>query len=267
MAEKADYRFEIKCANPAEFTLSNVIGTPRTLLPLDVKSACDNLLFESESDASPEIVPAMIRYLLTDFFQLLHRTGLYNRQKLLWESFARVAAVDGIQLKQGIFSKTTLPEIDLYFNDKDRKTLMLAHVVEESADGLLSDERKLKDVVRAFQHKADKLKASRGNLTGIFLCFPKPFPEIVLRMVESLTGASDPVGKYDSRLPEPLGIPLDLVEYERVTGAPHPSYIEPAPAPDEILPTASAAPPAGGNGVVTGGYNLRLVHPDLSARK
>lgn len=78
------------------------------------------------------------------------------------------------------------------------------------ADG----ERKMKDAIKALQQRAEKLRSKGGTLSGVFLVYPKPFPENVLKIVEDLTGASDPVGKFESILPEPLLIPIDLLEVD-----------------------------------------------------
>ncbi|MBI2811145.1 MAG: hypothetical protein HYX67_09995, partial [Candidatus Melainabacteria bacterium] len=162
------------------------------------------------------MLQTVVRYVFTEFFTLAHRTGLYNRQKLLWESIARVNDVAVHRLQQGIFSKSNLPYFDLHFQDSKGRPLLLACVAEpEAAMGADGDgERKLKDSVKALQQRAEKLRSKSGTLSGVFLVYPKPFPENVLKIIEDLTGASDPVGKFESILPEPLLIPIDLLEVD-----------------------------------------------------
>lgn len=171
----------------------------------------------NDSDCPPLLV-TVVRYVLTEFFTLAHRTGLYNRQKLLWESIGRVNDVAVHRLRQGLFSKTDLPYFDLHFQDSKGRPVLLASVAEPDAV-LGSDndvERKLKDSVKTLQQRAEKLRSKGGTLSGVFLVYPKPFPENVLKIIEDLTGASDPVGKFESILPEPLLMPIDLLEVDLV---------------------------------------------------
>lgn len=215
MSNSATYKFSVKSLNSLNYSLNSVVGQPRSSLPIDVSAACANVEIESASDAAPAVVRTVVRYVLTDFFALAHRTGLYNRQKLLWESIARVNEIDVFRHRQGIFQKTDLPYLDAHFLDAKGRPLILAHIVEPAYTDRSDDlERRLKDQVRSLQHRADKLKSSKGTLAGVFLCYPKPFPEIVLKMVEGLTGGSDPVGRFESILPEPLSIPIDLLEID-----------------------------------------------------
>jgi hypothetical protein len=213
MTSQPAFKFEIKSANAANYTLNSVITSPRNCMPHDLDAACNNVLLESKDTAVPAMLRACAEYPLTDFFSLAHRTGLYNRQKLLWEAFGRVTSVEVFKLQQGFFTKTDLPWYDFHFIDGRGKVLFLAHFVEPQAmDSLLVEERQLKDHMRDLLHRAEKLSASRGPLTGIFLYFCAPFPKIVLSKVQELTGSSDPVGRYESLLPPPLLAPLDLVE-------------------------------------------------------
>lgn len=184
------------------------------------------------------MLATVVRYVFTEFFALAHRTGLYNRQKLLWESIARVNDVAVHRLQQGLFSKTNLPYFDLHFQDSKGRPLLLACVAEpaaaQGADGEV--ERKLKDSFKSLQQRAEKLRSKSGTLSGVFLIYPKPFPENVLKIVEDLTGASDPVGRFESILPEPLLIPIDLLEVDL----------------DQLQENGDASTDS-----------VRLVHPDL----
>jgi hypothetical protein len=217
MPNSATYKLSITTINPLTQTLNSVVANPRVCTPIDLQAATSNIKVESD-DSVPNLVQAVVRFVLTDFFTLAHRTGLYNRQKLLWESIARVNDVAVHRLTQGLFAKSELPYLDLYFQDSKGRPLILACVAEPEAvlgsDGEI--DRKLKDQVKAVQQRAEKLRSKGGTLSGVFLVYPQPFPENVLKIVEDLTGASDPVGKFESILPEPLLIPLDLLEVDMV---------------------------------------------------
>ena len=94
-------------------------------------------------------------------------------------------------------------------------------------EAMLADndlERQLKDQVKSLQQRAEKLRSSKGTLAGVFLVYPKPFPEKVLKIIEELTGASDPVGRFESILPEPLLVPIDLLEVDIVQMDREPEY-------------------------------------------
>ncbi|MBS1956812.1 MAG: hypothetical protein JST89_21665 [Cyanobacteria bacterium SZAS-4] len=213
MPNSATYKLSITTENSSSHTLNSVVMQPRVSTPIDLQAATSNIKVESDSDCPP-MLQTVVRYIFTEFFSLAHRTGLYNRQKLLWESIARINDVAVHRLQQGLFSKTNLPYYDLHFQDSKGRPLLLACVAEpEAVMGADADgERKMKDAVKALQQRAEKLRSKGGTLSGVFLVYPKPFPENVLKIVEDLTGASDPVGKFESILPEPLLIPIDLLE-------------------------------------------------------
>jgi hypothetical protein len=218
MPNSATYKLSIKTANPSIYTLNSVVAQPRVCTPTDLAAATSNIQVESEGADAPRLVETVVRYVVTDFFSLAHRTGLYNRQKLLWESISRVNDVAAFRLQQGLFQKVNLPYIDLHFQDSKGRPLILACVAEpEAVLGSDNDvERKLKDQMKSLQQRAEKVRSSKGTLTGIFLVYPKPFPENVLKIVEELTGATDPVGRFESILPEPLLVPIDLLEVDLV---------------------------------------------------
>jgi len=211
---KPTYKLTVKCPNPENYSLASVISQPRTCKQIDVAAACRNLEIEAAA-ATPELLQAVVAYILTDFFAIAHRTGLYNRQKGLWEAIARVGEVDAFRLKQGIFAKADLPFFDLHFNDSKGRLLFYAHVVEAEPVGTEAQlVRKQKELVKSVFSRADKLRAAKGQLFGVFLVCPKPFPEIVLKMIEKATDGADPVGRFESLLPEPLLVPIDLLQVD-----------------------------------------------------
>lgn len=215
MPNSATYKLSITTENPSSHTLNSVVMQPRVSTPIDLQAATSNIKVECDGDCPP-MLQTVVRYVFTEFFSLAHRTGLYNRQKLLWESIARISDVAVHRLQQGLFAKSNLPYFDLHFQDSKGRPLLLACVAEpEAVMGADADgERKMKDAVKALQQRAEKLRSKGGTLSGVFLVYPKPFPENVLKIVEDLTGASDPVGKFESILPEPLLIPIDLLEVD-----------------------------------------------------
>ncbi|HEY9733105.1 MAG TPA: hypothetical protein V6C89_14405 [Drouetiella sp.] len=215
MPNSATYKLSITNENPSNHSLNSVVMQPRVSTPIDLQAATSNIKVQSEGDC-PRFVQTVVRYIFTEFFSLAHRTGLYNRQKMLWESIARVNDVAVHRLQQGFFSKTDLPYFDLHFQDSKGRPVLLACVAEpEALAGAEGEvERRLKDAVKSLQQRAEKLRSKGGTLSGVFLVFPKPFPENVLKIIEDLTGASDPVGRFESILPEPLLMPIDLLEVD-----------------------------------------------------
>jgi hypothetical protein len=210
---KPTHKLTIKCPNPATYSLPFVTSQPRVCKQIDVAAACENLEIEEDSP-TPSLVMSVVRYIMQDFFAIAHRTGLYNRQKGLWESLGRVEYIEAFRLQQGLFSKKDLPFFQLHFNDNKGRLLLFAQVAEEGAMTGDDLDYRQKESVKSFLSKADKLRAAKGGLFGMFLVYPKPFPENVLRMIEKMTGASDPVGKFESVLPEPLLVPIDLLQME-----------------------------------------------------
>jgi hypothetical protein len=238
---KPNHKLKIICPNPENHSLVSVISQPRTCKQIDVAAACGNLEIEP-SEETPFLLQAVVRYIFRDFFAMAHRTGLYNRQMGLWEAIARVCEVDAFRLEQGFFTKRFLPFFELHFNDGKGRLLFYAHVCEPDeavvAAGDKEIERRQKELVKSVLSRAEKLKAAKGQLFGVFLVCPKPFPENILKSIEKSTGANDPVGKFESLLPEPLLVPIDLLEVDI-------SAIE----------NGSQDPAA-----------VQLVHPDLGSR-
>ncbi len=222
------YKFEIKCADPAGFTLNSVVSTPRTCTPLDLAAACKNIVLESTGSDAPRVISDCVQYLLTEFFALQHRTGLYNRQRLLWETLGRVTTVEAKRLTQGIFQKTELPVFDLLFKDGKGRIAIFGQLIEDEA--FLADDKKQREYWRSLVSRTEKIKSSKGPTFGLLIFAPAPFPNNLLSEVLKQTSGSDPVGRYESLLPEPLTIAVDLLEY-----------------------TASPAH----------SHAIRLVHPDL----
>ena len=205
-------QFKISAANPELFTLQKVAQAPRSLSPLDLTSAGENLVIEF---ANPENhhkeVDSFLRYLFLEFFVSAHSTGLYNRQQNLWESIAKVSAGNFSQLTKGIFSKKELPVYEIRLNNSLDKTLIVAWFVDE-----IEDEQPVKELLQYLNDlikKINKIRLGENVLTGAFLAVESPVDEEFVDKIKKLTGGDDPVARYDSRLPEPASIPLNLVEW------------------------------------------------------
>lgn len=211
MPNSATYKLKIKCADPSEITLNSVITSPRTSNPLNLAAACRNTSVETDEPETPIVVRACVQYLIIEFFALAHRTGLYNRQKLLWESLGRVTDVEVFRQQQGLFQKTNLPVFDLHFNDGKGRMALLGCLLEDPT--YIDDERKQKDFLKALLQRAEKLKSSKGLSGGIVLFCPSPFPNNVLSEVLKQTNGKDPIARYESMLPEPVSLAIDLIEY------------------------------------------------------
>lgn len=204
MAESPIYKFEVQVLNSEGITLDSIARNPRIYKPQDLQVACSNTNIICNSGQPESSVVAMVDYVVHEYFVFAHRTGLYNRQKQLWESITKISTAAVFQLKQGLLRKQALSLFDLHFLDHRGRILVLGHLVDPS----YQEERgNWESHLNRFLKRAEKY----GPLAGLFLCFPEPFPPAVQAKVAKLTGASDPVGKYESVLPQPWSAPLDLL--------------------------------------------------------
>src|SRR5262249_45697496 len=105
MPKNPNFTFEVRIRISEAFTLDSIARTPRTFKPKDVQSACQNNDVAAKSDDAPRSVVAFANYVMTDFFALMHATGLYNRQRQLWESLAKVSQIQVTQRMTGIFKR------------------------------------------------------------------------------------------------------------------------------------------------------------------
>lgn len=162
----------------------------------------------------PGAVIAVTKYVVTEFFSMAHRTGLYNRQLDMWKSIACVSEVELNRLEQGFFNKVTLPNYDLIFKDARGSVRLMAHLAEPFIDFNIdeqAEDKRNKGILKGFIYRAQKLQTISSSLSGVFLCMPCPFPKNVLSLISQWTNASDPVGRYESILPR-LGISFNLLE-------------------------------------------------------
>jgi hypothetical protein len=203
MPRKANFIFEVRIRISEAFTLDTIVRNPRTFKPKDVHNACQNNEVTVTHGAPPPEVISLATYVMTDFFAMSHATGLYNRQKALWESLSKVNSIHVNQLSSGLIHKSALSIFDFSFLDYKGKPLILASLVTK-----LPDKKKGVDVLRAFISRC-----SGKNVAGILYCFAAPVPTDVVDYVRRATHADDPVGKYESIMPG-LNKPFDLLEMD-----------------------------------------------------
>ncbi len=203
----------IKNDTTEAFNLSSVTQSPRTATAQDLEAACANLLFEPSAKV-PDMVMAAAKFVLTDYFTQAHQSGLYNRQIKLWESLSKIAVVDVKQLARGIFQKVAMPVYELNFKTNTGQTLACALVVEPLFSKTAENENAHAqlDLFKDFLGRMAKMQARQGDqVRGVFVFFDSPFPPAVLTHVEKVTGAADPVAKFDSILPAPYNAHINLV--------------------------------------------------------
>lgn len=231
MPRKANFIFEVRIRISEAFTLDSIVRSPRTFKPKDVQSACqNNELTITHGDPPPEVI-SLATYVMTDFFAMAHATGLYNRQKEMWESLSKVNSIHVIQLSTGVFKKQPLSVFDFSFQDYKGKPLVLANLISK-----LPEKKKAVALLKDFISRC-----SGRNAYGVLACFAAPVPQDVVEFVQRATHADDPVGKYESIM-APLGKPFDLLEM-------HEANLVPESAEGSELRTV-----------------FQLVHPDLKKK-
>lgn len=231
----------VKNAEPEAFNLGTVTQAPRVAGAHDLAAACDNLIFEPSDNKIPDLVLAAIKFIITGYFTDAHQSGLYNRQMRLWENISKVVLVEVQQVTKGFFQKTTLPVYELLFKTVGGKVPIVALVVEPAYGSNHLD--LLKDLLA----KVAKMQAQSGNqLTGVFVVCDSPFPPAILTYVEKITGAEDPVAKFDSILPPPYQTHINLVVNLHGNSQAHENQ-------------------ESSSGLVTG--RMQLLHPQLRTKK
>ncbi|MBX9771176.1 MAG: hypothetical protein K2X29_07380 [Candidatus Obscuribacterales bacterium] len=221
MKEKTPYKLTVICPNPEGATLHKIVESPRTAKPADLDLAARNLSVARSTDNCPALIEHVSRYLLTDFFALAHRTGLYNRQLTFWETLSKISHLEVEQLETGIFTRKPMPAYQVSFLDFRQRTLILAAVIAAQN----GDARKLAEF--ALSELLFKAKKTQG-VTGLAVFAPTSMSAILLDKISKATNASDPVAKYESKLPAPLSIPIDLFEFTMGSeGIPETNLIHP----------------------------------------
>ncbi|MCC7529259.1 MAG: hypothetical protein IT342_12120 [Candidatus Melainabacteria bacterium] len=207
------HTIEIKVRNAAAYTLNNIVATARSCSPQDLNLAAANVELVCDSGKIPAEVVDFVTFVVTDLFTLLHRSGLYNRQRAFWESIARAVRVSVHPVVQGIFRKETLPMFDVHFEDASGGTTLLAFVVQNHAQW--REPRFATAYFKELLHRAQQLDRKRPTLKTVMVVAPKPFSEELFKHVEKMLGGPniDPVARWESVLQTPLNVHIDLFEY------------------------------------------------------
>jgi hypothetical protein len=215
------HTIEIKVRNSAAYTLNNVVATARSCSPQDLRIAAANVDLVGDAGKVPQEVTDFVNFVMTDLFTLLHRSGLYNRQRAFWESIARAVKVTVHPVTQGFFKKETLPMFDVHFEDASGGTTLIALVVQNH------DQWKVPKYATAYfkelLHRAQQLDKKRPVMKSVMVVAPKPFSEELFKYVDKILGGPnlDPVSRFESVLQAPITVHLNLFEYG-VSAAEHP---------------------------------------------
>ncbi len=204
---------EIKVRNAAAYTLNSVVATARSCSPQDLKLAAANVELVCDRGKIADEVIDFVNFVVTDLFTLLHRSGLYNRQRAFWESIARAVKVSVHPVMQGFFRKEALPMFDVHFEDVSGGTTLLAFVVQNHAQW--KEPRYATAYFKEVLHRAQQLDRKTQTLKAIMIVAPKPFSEELFKHIEKMLGGPnlDPVARYESVLQTPLTVHIDLFEY------------------------------------------------------
>ncbi len=231
------YTIHILTTNTEALTAEKIAEQPRVYKPQDVVVACENIYFKAGSEQLPELFIPVVSFLVRDFFILAHRSGLYNRQHDLWRALAFAAEAQAEQLKEGIVRKRAMPAYDIRLLDYRRRVAVLARICEA---GYSRDSKVWLKLLKQLTGEAVK----EHFLAGVFLFCESPFPETLITEVRRLTRATDPVARWESRLPAPVSVSLNLVEMA-----------------SRSTPGLQLGPGPGCR------LSFRLVHPDLTVGK
>lgn len=223
-------------AEPEAFNLGSVTQAPRSVGAQDIEAACENLVFEPSDNKIPALVLETIKFVMTSYFADAHQSGLYNRQLRLWETISKIAVVAVQPVTKGFFQKVALPAYELLFKTVSGKAPIVALVIEPSYGS------KHQELLKDFLAKVAKMQAQSGNqVKGVFVVCDSPFPPDILTFVEKAIGADDPIARFDSILPPPYQVHINLLVNR------HGNIQE------------------SDSGLVTG--RLQLLHPQLRAKK
>ncbi|MBX9950095.1 MAG: hypothetical protein K2Y39_13080 [Candidatus Obscuribacterales bacterium] len=232
------HTIEIKVRNSAAYTLNNVVATARSCSPQDLKIAAANVDLVGEAGKVPQEVSDFVNFVMTDLFTLLHRSGLYNRQRAFWESIARAVKVTVHPVTQGFFKKEALPMYDVHFEDASGGTTLLALVVQNH------EQWKVPKYATAYfkelLHRAQQLDKKRPVMKSVMVVAPKPFSQELFKHVDKILGGPnlDPVSRFESVLEAPITVHLNLFEYG-VSAAEPLSASSELPADEEESDSAS----------------------------
>lgn len=207
-------KFRIESLEATSFSLFNVTADPRAFAPDDIKAACNNLVITQASDSPSRLSSPsrfFLHFLFSEFFQKAHQSGLYNRQRELFEAIGKIDSGESESVSYGMFfNKSQWPCKDITLFDKERNPLIVARIVDDNEER--TDKSNAMDWLRNFIDKLNKLQNRKNCVAGAFFVYVGDFPIELKERVENLVGSSDPIAKYDCKLPPPAMLSLNLVE-------------------------------------------------------
>lgn len=261
MPKKPNFILEVTIRHPEAYTLDTVARDPRQFKPKDVLSASDNLTIEVKTGQPPDFIQPFVTWMLRDYFALAHRTGLYNRQKNLWESLSKTGRIEVAQQTVGIFKREPVPVYEIVLQDYKQKPLVFALFV---AGNLPRSEKN--DFVYLFKNFLSDSK-KMTTITGMFACFAgDQFPDDVLKFLKKHSEPDHPVGRYEAMITG-YGGPVNLVSCRTVHAQPSSNGAGSREESDEkVSDNAHDSADEVQTEVVSDNFEFDLVYPDL-ARK
>ncbi|MBX3074317.1 hypothetical protein KF728_28220 [Candidatus Obscuribacterales bacterium] len=252
MSRLSSRHIQIKCLESDAFGLFSVVANPRSVTPYDVKRAGENVGLEFDGKKPARDVVSLVNYVLSGYFEMAHRTGLYNRQRELWESISRLTSCKVEVVRQGFLVPIRIPVFDIVFYNSQNSPLVIARLVKPQKRK--DFDKRASRYLSSFITKVNKLQTKKGTLTGAIICVPSPAPAAVIQKIQQKVGANDPVNRFDSRLPQ-SGISLNLaaMDYGGV-GVESGQY-----AP---LGSNSSLSERNGDSEDSASTNLRLIYPE-----
>jgi hypothetical protein len=219
MTKDFDYRILVRVSENASLPITTVFSAPRQCTPGEVLSAYETIAVMPEDEEMPQSWLNFATFIAKDFFLLAHRTGLYNRQNTLWRTIGRIVEVKAIRPPRGLFARTDKPFAHFSFFDGRGNRVIWAVLVDQPPKGskLDTDKGRKKFIFQAIK-TAEKIQKKEGSLNGLFIGLSGPVSESVLDVVARITGASNPVKRYEALLPQPLNVPLNMVSFEQSDG-------------------------------------------------
>jgi hypothetical protein len=251
----------IKTISADAYGLRSVVDNPRNATPQDVLAACQNtaVLFQGKKPARD--VVSLVNYVINGYFQYAHKTGLYNRQKEMWDAIARIDHCKVDIVRQGVLLPIKLPVLDVTFYNTQKVPIILTRLVKPQKRR--DFDKRCERYLSSFIQKVGKMHSRNGTLTGAMIFMPSPVGANVIAKVQNKVGANDPANRFDSRLPQPVDIPFDVIamDYDETiggeTGAENPTTVSPGDGTESlrlIYPEDKL-------------YVATMVHPNLSAKK
>jgi hypothetical protein len=253
MSRLSSRHIQIKCLETDAFGLFSVVANPRSVTPYDVKRASENIGLEFSGKKPARDVVSLVNYVLSGYFEMAHRTGLYNRQKELWESISRLTSCKVEVVRQGFLVPIRIPVFDIVFFNTQNHPIVIARLVKPQKRKDF-DKRAMR-YLSSFITRVNKLQARHGTLTGSIFCVPSPAPDAVIHKIQQKVGANDPVNRFDSRLPQ-TGVTLNLAAMDYGGLGVESGQFAPVSSVSSVSDVST--PDSGG----AASANFRLIYPD-----